>query len=139
MTNMEYYKDKLLDMLCDGTPPAVSKNYKLTACNKIVCSGCLFKDSTKGCKLAFREWLEQEYDAADIDWSKVPEDTKVLVKDRRDDEWRRRYFAGYEKKAFLTYPNGSTSWSYDPKYSLTSWGEAKLADTADIEKYQIKE
>ena len=134
---MEYYRDELLDMLCGGTSPAVRKNYELTTCNEIACSECLFKSDVKSCNQACREWLEQEYDAANIDWSKVPKDTKVLVRNIGDDKWRRRYFAGYEKGLFFTYPNGSTSWSYDPEHDLIPWDEARLADPEDEEKYEV--
>lgn len=136
MTNMEYYKDKLLDMLCAGTAPAINKNhYELTTCNEVACSDCLFKSDVKNCKQPCREWLEKEHATANIDWSKVPKDTKVLVRDIGDYKWRRRYFAGYEEETVLAYPNGSTSWSYDPEHDLTSWDEAKLADPEDEEKY----
>lgn len=46
-----------------------------------------------------------------IDWSTVKVDTKVHVKDRKEDAWRRRYFAYYKNGEVYVYCNGRTSWS----------------------------
>lgn len=46
-----------------------------------------------------------------VDWSAVKVDTKVHVKDRKDDAWRRRYFAYYKNGEVYVYCNGRTSWS----------------------------
>ena len=84
-------------------------------------------------------FLKQEY-VPIIDWTKVPIDTKVLVKGRNKDgsKWYRRYFAKYERGLVFTYPCGLTSWNYMGK-SLTPWNEAKLADPEDIDKYRKEE
>lgn len=46
-----------------------------------------------------------------IDWSTVKVDTKIHVKDRENDAWRRRYFAYYKNGEVYVYCNGRTSWS----------------------------
>lgn len=46
-----------------------------------------------------------------VDWSTVKVDTKIHVKDRKDDAWRRRYFAYYKNGEVYVYCNGRTSWS----------------------------
>lgn len=56
------------------------------------------------------EWLNKDI----IDWSKMPKDTKVLVRNYVDNSWKRRYFAGYDEnndKPYLVYRDGMTSWS----------------------------
>ena len=49
----------------------------------------------------------------EIDWSKVPKDTKVLVKNKTDKLWYPRYFVEYKNGKYNTYINGSTSWGTD--------------------------
>lgn len=46
-----------------------------------------------------------------IDWSTIEVDTKIRVRDRENDIWRRRYFAYYENGKVYVYCNGKTSWS----------------------------
>mgnify|MGYP006928570824 FL=1 len=64
-----------------------------------------------------------------IDWSKVPIDTKVLVKNSENREWDRRYFAGFINGEVTTFSNGMTSWSTSRPNNpiLVSWKYAKLA------------
>ena len=52
----------------------------------------------------------------EVDWSKIPVDTKVLVKNSQDQEWERRYFAKYEDGKVYAFMNGVTSWS------MSAWG-----------------
>lgn len=46
-----------------------------------------------------------------VDWSKVKVDTKVLVKNRVDEEWKRAYFAEYSNEKIYTFSNGKTSFT----------------------------
>lgn len=57
-----------------------------------------------------------------IDWSTVKVDTKILVRDRENDNWRRRYFAYYKNGEVYVYCNGKTSWS--------AWGDNDLGTTS---------
>lgn len=65
----------------------------------------------------------------EIDWSKIPVDTKVLVKNSENVKWDRRYFAKYENGKVFTFTNGATSWSTSRPNNLivVSWKYAKLA------------
>ena len=60
-----------------------------------------------------------------IDWSKVPVDTPIYVRDREDHPWRPRYFAGLEDGLIGVWSGGATSWSTDG--STSCWTHAKLA------------
>lgn len=60
-----------------------------------------------------------------IDWSRVQVDTKVLVKDKDDSKWLKRYFAKYEDGKVYTFGGGATSFSFNG-CSYSSWDEAKL-------------
>lgn len=58
----------------------------------------------------------------EIDWSKLPVDTKLLVKHPKDKNWRRRYYAGvYDRDMGLIYcyRDGKTSWV--DKMSIYGW------------------
>lgn len=74
-----------------------------------------------------------------IDWSKVPIDTKVLVRDGYNDEWFKRHYAGYneEKNLFKTFDCGLTSWTTN---NTTNWTQCKLEGEEDNkEKLKQKE
>lgn len=62
-----------------------------------------------------------------VDWSKVPVDTPILVKNSYEDCWYKRYFAKYESGMVFVFSCGSTQWSNDGD-TLVSYDEAKLAD-----------
>lgn len=54
--------------------------------------------------------LELVWEKQEVDWSKIPIDTKVLVK--WDGYWFRRYFAGVNEEGKpLVFYDGQTSWS----------------------------
>ena len=64
-----------------------------------------------------------------IDWSKVPVDTPILVKDFKEYNWERRYFAKVENDKVYAWDGGATSWSVgNSKCCFTSWRHAKLAE-----------
>lgn len=65
-------------------------------------------------------WKREE-----VDWTKVPVDTKVLVRNFKEEEWKRRYFAEYKDGMFYAFNNGLTSWSTSNEIS---WREYKLAE-----------
>ena len=59
-----------------------------------------------------------------IDWSKVPVDTKVLVKgDENDCQYLKRYFAEYKDGYIYTWAYGGTSFTTQVK---TRWSCGKL-------------
>ena len=69
-----------------------------------------------------RELLWETED--EIDWNKVEVDTKVLVRDKSDDEWVKRYFAKYEDGEVYVFKDGRTSWN---DVGITQhWKETKL-------------
>lgn len=64
-----------------------------------------------------------------IDWSKVPVDTPILVRDFEHLNWERRYFAKAQNGKVFAWDGGATSWSANNnKYCFTSWQYAKLAE-----------
>lgn len=65
-----------------------------------------------------------------VDWSEVPVDTPILVKNRYEDCWHKRYFAKYENGVVFAFSCGSTQWSNDGD-TLVSYDEAKLANNTN--------
>jgi len=70
--------------------------------------------------------LEMEF-IEEIDWSKIPKDTKVLVS-RDNENWNRRYFSHYKNGKIYCYRNGSTSWSSGVCNCIQQWEYCKLAE-----------
>lgn len=62
-----------------------------------------------------------------IDWSKVPVNTPILVRENNNDEWLRRHFADYKGGKVYAWVEGKTSWSTEVDEPVT-WEYAKLAD-----------
>ena len=69
---------------------------------------------------------EKECEEPKVDWSKVEVDTPILVRNTEDEEWRKRYFAKYDKYGFVyTWKSGRTSWTEE---DLCVWNYAKLPE-----------
>lgn len=58
-----------------------------------------------------------------VDWSKVPVDTKILVKDYTSEDWKKRHFAKYEDGKIYAYDDGKSSFTTDV---IVSWSYGKL-------------
>lgn len=70
------------------------------------------------------EKIAMNYDPNEVKWTKVPVDTKILVKHYDKDSWQKRHFAKYENGAVYAFYGGETSWSHDRDPSR--WEYAKL-------------
>ena len=46
-----------------------------------------------------------------VDWTKVPRNTEILVRDNEEDVWRKRHFASYKYGKIYAYDDGKTSFS----------------------------
>lgn len=70
-----------------------------------------------------------------MDWSKVPVDTLVRVRDDENDKWYLRYFKGTEDSAlyrFVTWESGATSiTAYD---SVENWKYCELMEDEEDDK-----
>ena len=103
MKNREKYKNELIK--------AIKEDCNL--CGFIKSHGVyrmLGKDWESFCKMtcvtcgtALQLWLDEEYEEPpkpEVDWSKVPVDTLVRVRDNEGDEWVLRYFDSFEDENF---------------------------------------
>ena len=131
MTNREKFAEQIMDIACSGDRIAVDKEAgKIVPCASLRCKKCLFDGASQNCMHAAHQWCYSE----STDWSKVPVDTPILVRDCENDEWLRRYYAGLSSEGMVrAWAGGRTSWSAcdgNRKYR-TKWNYAKLAEDGD--------
>lgn len=124
MTNLEKYLTNILAEL-----PWGKFSGEIGYCQNYDCDECDFETGQRSCGKEAMEWLRAEADAEpEIDWSKVPVDTPIWVRDREDQVWIPRYFAKYENGLVYTWYGGATSWSAcNNSINSMSWKQAKLA------------
>lgn len=64
-----------------------------------------------------------------VEWNKVKVDTPILVRNSKEDNWEKRYFAKVENDEIYAWDDGATSWSVANKeYYVTAWRYVKLAE-----------
>jgi len=128
MTNREKFAEQILDIACSSNKIAVDKKtMKPVSCRDIRCEYCYFRvKGNIGCGDACKEWCESEYKEPPIDWSKVPVDTPILVRDSQDNKWFRRHFANFKDGIVYAWDDGRTSWS-SLSDEVVDWKYAKLA------------
>ena len=97
MKNREKFREQILEWavipwkdVCDFKKKEVLTHFVKEGCDGISCSwGAILLEL----------WLDEEYiepPKPEVDWSKVPVDTLVRVRDREEQEWTLRYFKGLE-------------------------------------------
>ena len=87
---------------------------EIVCCVDIDCNECLFQGSEdEKCSQKAFKWADEEYTESEVDWSKVPVDTPVLISvDGKNGNWFNRYFAGVNEKGQPTvFCYGATQWS----------------------------
>lgn len=131
-TNFEHYKDQMLKMLLVEDRCKFVKRYILSRdCNAEPTINCI------KCRELTKKWLDEPYvkPQIKINWSKVPIDTPVLVRQEEDDIKLKRHFALYDNGTFYCYSDGATSWSSDDG-TVYDWKFCELARPEDIKKYK---
>lgn len=110
MTNYEKYKDDIEKLGNKRVAFDKFKN-KIVKCAGFACDDCAFYRYYDDCKLGAMKWAAEEYKETEVDWSKVPVDTPVLISvDNKN--WFNRYFAGVNEKGQPTvFCYGATQWS----------------------------
>lgn len=89
------------------------------------------------CSKMFAFWLDEEYvepPKPEVDWSKVPVDTLVRVRNRKENEWIMRYFKRFDENRtshkFLVWADGKTSKTVDG-YGMELWKYCELVEVED--------
>lgn len=128
MTNYEYYKEQIEKFTRLGIPFALNKETKkFDICYNIECADCMFCDALI-CADSKIKWADAEYIEPEVDWSKVPVDTPVLVRDSSVRGWIKRHFEEYKNGKVFAFDGGYTSWSLENISNVVSWKYAKLAE-----------
>lgn len=135
MKNREKYKNELMDVIKkDGKLCEFVKKHEVFR--------MFGKDSKSYCKMtcvtcgtALQLWLDEEYEEPpkpEVDWSKIPVDTLVRVRDHEDNEWVLRYFKGIDDSStekFMAWECGTTSVTAEGSY--TNWKYCELVEDED--------
>lgn len=129
MLNREKYAEEILDIVCNGDKIAVVDR-KPRRCSGVKCNTCSL-GMFGSCYDGIREWANSEYVEPPVDWSKVPVDAKILVRNREDATWVRRHFAKYEDGKIYAWSDGLTSWSDAGSINVSAWECAKLAESEE--------
>ena len=93
--------------------------------------------SCKWCYILCGLWLDEEYvepAKPEVDWSKVPVDTLVRVRNRKENEWVMRYFKGIDEKRapykFQVWTDGKTSKTVGG-FGMETWKYCELVEVED--------
>ncbi len=127
MLNRERFAKEILDIICDGKIMAVVDG-KPRLCEETSCGNCAFCGN---CRTKLKEWANSEYVEPPVDWSKVPVDTPILVRNSGDTSFSRRYFAKFENGVVYAWNDGKTSWSVAGSFAVSDWKYAKLAESEE--------
>lgn len=137
MKNREKYKNELINSinengrLCDFV-----KNHgvfrvlgRVDECSCVYCSSCA---------VLLQLWLDEECEEyeepskPEVDWSKIPVDTLVRVRDYEDEKWYLRYFKGIDDSSlyrFVTWESGTTSVTAND--ATENWNHCELVEDED--------
>lgn len=140
MKNREKFREDILSWAKNGKGNAqaycefVRKNMipKLTDCTDGGCAGL----TCTCCRAIFSVWLDENFEKPskpEVDWSKVPVDTLVRVREREDEEWLLRYFKGINenhlRRRYEAWESGATSKTASGKYLC--WNYCELVEDAE--------
>ena len=131
MKNREKFREQILEWavipwkdVCDFKKKEVLTHFGKEGCDDIQCSWC---------SVLLELWLDEEYKESEVDWSKVPVDTLVRVRDREDEEWILRYFKGINEDSlrpiYEAWESGATSKTAYCDYEL--WKYCELVEDED--------
>lgn len=137
MKNREKYREEILESaayqkreICDFKRKEMFPHFgKEDGCTSVSCAWC---------NLLLGLWLDEEYvepKKPEVDWSKVPIDTLVRVRDYEDDEWVPRYFVGIDenhKGRYVVWAGGATSKT--SRGSTMHWMHCELVGDEDNDK-----
>ena len=88
MTNYEHFEKEIEKFARMGLKVAVKKDKnEIVACGYLIdCKECLFSADAQNrtCMTKAVEWADAEYIEPEVDWSKVPVDTPILVKPKKE-------------------------------------------------------
>lgn len=124
MKNYEKYADEIKNFDCNNdfcygfVKPYILKS---STCVGTSCVACQLKQAV---------WLLEKYEEPEIDWDNVAVDTPILVRNYKDEKWKKRYFAKFEHGYDYIYAwlEGRTSWNEN---EMAPWKYAKLVESEE--------
>lgn len=133
MTNYEHYKEQIEKITRLGFTFALNKDTEeIVACPNFSCSNCTFNSTyLNGCAKEKFKWADEEYiepKEKEVDWTNVPVDTPILVRDSIKSDWIKRHFAKYEHNFVYAWCDGKTSYTTDSMNYWSYWNYGKLAE-----------
>lgn len=136
MKNREKYKNELIETIkTDGNIcEFMIKHVVSQMFGKDMESFCGETECTS-CTTALQLWLDEEYEEPEVDWSNVPVDTLVRVRERENQKWILRYFKGINEDSlrhrYEAWESGATSKTASGKYLC--WNYCELVEDEDEE------
>lgn len=134
MKNREKYKNELMDVIkMDGRICGFVKKHDVF---RMIGTGweSFCEMDCVACGTALQIWLDEEYEESKVDWNKVPVDTLVRVRNRKENEWVMRYFKGIDEKRtsykFLVWTDGKTSKTVGG-FGMETWKYCELVEVED--------
>lgn len=122
MTNKKKYAEDLYSIFLSSF--GVDEENKPFRCARVCRGHCKFHNSVIDCQTLAKQWLDEE---DKTDWSKVPVDTAILVKNELTHKWLHRHFAKYENGKVFAWDDGLTSWSAEDNLCV-DWKYARLCE-----------
>ena len=136
MKNREKFRDEIKTAIETGTTCAIIRNFVRPKPLDLSANEFCEKYNCYGCSNLFAFWLDEEYvepQKPAVDWSKVPVDTLVRVRDSKDEEWLLQYFKGIVKYRgtleYLAWSFGTTS--VTAQGNVTHWKYCELVEDED--------
>ncbi len=126
MKNREKYEKELMDVIkMDGRICGFVKKHDVF---RMIGTGweSFCEMDCVACGTVLQIWLDEEYE---VDWSKVPVDKLVRVRNDENGEWLLRYFCewnGNTDHKYTTFPNGRTSKT--ATYYIENWRFCELVE-----------
>ena len=134
MKNREKYKNELMDVIkMDGRICGFVKKHDVF---RMIGTGweSFCEMDCVACGTALQIWLDEEYEESKVDWNKVPVDTLVRVRNRKENEWVMRYFKGIDERRtsykFLVWTDGKTSKTVGG-FGMETWKYCELVEVED--------
>lgn len=137
MKNREKYRDEIIKSartpeerlnVCEFIRINVLPHFGVEDCVGVNCAWC---------KFLIDMWMDAEYEEPpkpETDWTKVPVDTLVRVRDGEYEKWRLRYFSGffeYDSLKYATWNSGRTSKTAEGTDDFTTWRYCELVEDED--------
>ena len=136
MKNREKFRDEIVERaraitvtnVCEFIEKNVLPHFCEGGCDSVNCNWC---------RALLDLWFDEEYVEPQkplVDWSKVPVDTLVRVRNRKENEWVMRYFKGIDEKRhsykFQVWTDGKTSKTVGG-CGMETWKYCELVEVED--------